>query len=90
MKNVQIPLTLFLELYGYVLLGNYQFHDDIVRQLEDKHRKVYNHLLYSTSKTAKSEEEREEARQKCLDEVGMKDSYRYSLSDYDSCVAHSC
>ena len=54
-----------------------KFHDDIVRQLEDKHRKVYNHLLYTTSKTAKSEEEREEARQKYLDEVGMKDSYRY-------------
>lgn len=53
MKNVQIPLILFLELYGYVVLGNYQFHDDIVRQLEDKHRKVYNHLLYTTSKTAK-------------------------------------
>lgn len=34
MKNVQIPLTLFLELYGYVVLGEYQFHDDIVRQLE--------------------------------------------------------
>ena len=47
MKNVQIPLTLFLELYGYVVLGEYQFHDDIVRQLEDKHRKVYNHLLYT-------------------------------------------
>ena len=77
MKNVQIPLTLFLKLYGYVVLGNYQFHDDIVRQLEDKHRKVYNNLLYTTSKTAKTEEEREEARQKYLDEVGMKDSYRY-------------
>ena len=77
MKNVQIPLTLFLKLYGYVVLGNYQFHDDIVRQLEDKHRKVYNHLLYTTSNTAKTEEEREEARQKYLDEVGMKDSYRY-------------
>ena len=77
MKNVQIPLTLFLKLYGYVVLGNYKFHDDIVRQLEDKHRKVNNHLLYTTSKTAKTEEEREEARQKYLDEVGMKDSYRY-------------
>ena len=77
MKNVQIPLTLFLKLYGYVVLGNYQFHDDIVRQLEDKHRKVYNYLLYTTSKTAKTEEEREEARQKYLDEVGMKNSYRY-------------
>ena len=77
MKNVQIPLTLFLELYGYVVLGEYQFHDDIVGQLEDKHRKVYNHLLYTTSKTAKSEDEREEARQKYLDEVGMKNSYRY-------------
>ena len=77
MKNVQIPLTLFLKLYGYVVLVNYQFHDDIVRQLGDKHRKVYNHLLYTTSKTAQTEEEREEARQKYLDEVGMKDSYRY-------------
>ena len=77
MKNVQIPLTLFLELYGYVVLGELKFHDDIVRQLEDKHRKVYNHLLYTTSKTAKSEEERKEARQKYLDEVGMKNSYRY-------------
>lgn len=77
MKNVQIPLKLFLELYGYVVLGEYQFHDDIVRQLEDKHRKVSNHLLYTTSKMAKSEEEREEARQKYLDEVGMKDSCRY-------------
>ena len=77
MKNVQIPLTLFLELYGYVVLGEYQFHDDIARQLEYKHRKVYNHLLYTTSKTAKSEEEREKARQKYLDEIGMKGSYRY-------------
>ena len=77
MKNVQIPLTLFLELYGYVVIGEYQFHDDIARQLEDKHRKVYNHLLYTTSKTAKSEEEREKARQKYLDEIGMKGSYRY-------------
>lgn len=77
MKNVQIPLTLFLKLYDYVVLGEYQFHDDIVRQLEEKHRKIYNHLLYTTSKTAKSEDEREEARLKYLDEVGMKNSYRY-------------
>ncbi|MDY4843946.1 MAG: hypothetical protein SO154_07730 [Prevotella sp.] len=56
---MQTPLKLFLELYGYVVLGEYQFHDDIVRQLEDKHRRVYNHLLYTTSKTSKSEEERE-------------------------------
>lgn len=77
MKNVQIPLTLFLKLYGYVVLDNYQFHDDIVRHLEDKYGKVYSHLLYTTNKTAKTEEEREEARQKYLDEVGMKDSYRY-------------
>ena len=44
MKNVQIPLTLFLELYGYVVLGEYQFHDDIVRQLEDKHVNVNTHM----------------------------------------------
>lgn len=77
MKSVQIPLTLFLKLYSYFMLSDYRHEDSIKEQLQKKHEKIYKHVLYTSSKTAKTEEEREDARQKYLDEVGMRESFRY-------------
>ena len=77
MKNVQISQELFIRL---VRLLVFEFDEDtnlIKKELEDKMEKLARHEIYSKSKTASSEEEKENARQDYLDMVGMHQDFRW-------------
>lgn len=78
-KNVQIPLKLFLSLVRYFLLDDRSETclKTILDGLEAKLDTMVKHELYTASKTAETEEEREEARKKYLDKIGMRDSFRW-------------
>lgn len=77
MKNVQIPFSLFFKLYGYFVYGNRKDEELIRQQLEEKYKKLCRHILYTSSKTSPTEEEREDAKKRYLDEVGVPESFRY-------------
>lgn len=73
MRNVQIPEDLFIDL---VKLHCLQIDDDALAErvrsgLQTKFDKVINHQLYTQSKTAPDEAEREKARREYLDRIGM-------------------
>lgn len=78
-KNVQIPLELLYDLFRVHLVGQ----DDkdtlerIQRALEGKLDAMVKHELYTTSKTAETPQEREQARQKYLDKVGIHKDFRW-------------
>lgn len=78
-KSVKIDLQTFIRLIRYFTLNDHsnELYEAIKRDIDHKADKLYRHELYSQSKTAESEQEREQARQKYLDEIGMKDSFRY-------------
>ena len=71
MKNVQIPQELFMKLLRYHLL------DDVKKGLEQKMNAMVERELYTKSKTAPSEEEREKARQEYLDRRGIQADFRW-------------
>ena len=71
MKNVQIPQELFMKLLRYHLL------DDVKKGLEQKMNAMVERELYTKSKTAPSEEEREKARQEYLDRWGIQADFRW-------------
>lgn len=78
-KTVKIDLQTFTRLMRYFSLEEHtdELYEEIKRDIDSKTDKLYRHELYSQSKTADSEQEREQARQKYLDEIGMRDSFRY-------------
>ena len=78
-KNVQISQELFLELVRYFCLDDASEtrYKAISDALETKLDKLAKHELYSASKTAETQEEREHARQQYLDKIGMRDSFRW-------------
>lgn len=71
MKNVQIPYDLFLALLQYHLMMDDDYEDEIRHGLEQKLEAMVRHELYAKYKTALTPEEREEARQRYLDERGI-------------------
>lgn len=77
MKNVQIPQELFMKLLRYHLIEDFSCEDDIKKGLEQKMDAMVERELYTKSKTAPSEEEREKARQEYLDRRGVPDSFRW-------------
>lgn len=77
MKKIQISEELFIKLVKYHLLDMPELQDEIARDLEQKLDAMKRHELYTQSKTADTEEKKEEARQKYLDEVGMLQSFRW-------------
>ena len=77
MKNIQISYDLFLKLLKYHYFEIYECEDDIKRELENKLNSVLKRKYYTDYKTAGSEEEREKARQKYLDEIGMHKDFRW-------------
>ena len=79
MKNVQIPYNLFLALLQYHLMMDDDYEDEIRHGLEQKLEAMVRHELYAKYKTALTPEEREEARQRYLDERGIPQSYRWIL-----------
>lgn len=76
-KNVQIPNELFLNLICYHLLDFTENEAEIRRGLERKLNAMCDRELYRKYKTAETEAEREEARQKYLDSKGIPESYRW-------------
>lgn len=78
-KNVQISRDLFLDLVRYFCLDDTsKTRSEAIRDaVETKLDKLVKHELYSTSKTALTEEERETARQQYLDHVGIHKDFRW-------------
>nr|WP_076779381.1 complexin-2 [Lachnoclostridium phocaeense] len=76
-KNVQIPFTLFRQLVSYHLLDDYSCSDEIRKGLEEKMDHLVNRQLYTQSKTAATEEEREKARKEYLDKKGIQENFRW-------------
>ena len=77
MKNVMVPEELFGKLLKYHLLDQEQEADDIRKGLEKKLDAMVNREVYSKSKTAPTEEEREKFRQEYLDRRGVPESFRW-------------
>ena len=70
MKSIQIKPSLFFMLYYYFTYGNIEYHDEIRIALLEKMQKMQCHRLYTLSKNAPTEEEREAAKQEYLELVG--------------------
>lgn len=77
LKMVEIPEGLFVELMKYHVLGIEDSLPKIKSGLEEKYEAMMKRELYTKSKTAKTQEEREEARQAYLDKVGMHRDFRW-------------
>ena len=78
-KNVQISLSLFMDLLDYFVLeiSEAEAYERIVDGLNQKIDKMIMHDLYEKYKTAPTEEEREAARQEYLDKRGVMDDFRW-------------
>ena len=76
-KSVQIPYELFFQLLQYFLMDNYDGEEIIRLGLEKKLDAMVNREVYSKSKTAPTEEEREKFRQEYLDRRGIPENFRW-------------
>ena len=77
MKNIQIPQELFMKLLRYHLLDDDSCTEDVKKGLEQKMNTMVERELYTKSKTAPTEEEREKARQEYLDTRGIQADFRW-------------
>ena len=77
MKQVQIPQELFVLLIHYHLMEDDSRVDEIRIGLEKKLDAMVNREVYSKSKTAPTEEEREKFRQEYLDRRGIPENFRW-------------
>lgn len=77
MKMVQIPESLFMALMKYHMLEMEECLPEIKSGLEGKLEAMVKRELYTKSKTAETEAEREEARKKYFDKVGMHRDFRW-------------
>ena len=77
LKMIQIPESLFVELMKYHVLGIEDSLPEIQKGLEQKYEAMMRRELYTKSKTAETEAEREEARKAYLDRVGMHRDFRW-------------
>lgn len=77
MKNVQISQELFMKLLRYHLIEDFSCEENIKKGLKQKMDAMVERELYTKSKTAPSEEEREKARQEYLDRRGVPDIFRW-------------
>lgn len=68
---VQIPESLFVELMKYHVFGLEEALPEIKIGLEQKNEVMMRRELYTKLKTDKTQAEREEARKKYLDKVGI-------------------
>ena len=77
MKNVQVPQQKFMKLLRYHLRDDDSCADDVKKGLEQKMNTMVERELYTKSKTAPTEEERENARQEYLDRRGIQADFRW-------------
>ena len=76
-KNVQIPFTLFRQLVSYHLMEDQSCSEEICKGLMEKVDRMATRQLYTKSKTAPTEKEREKSRQEYLDRRGIPESFRW-------------
>lgn len=76
-SQVQISKDLLLALFQYHLAGNEEHLPEIEKALMEKLDSMVKRQLYTTFKTAPTEEEREKVRQEYLDKCGMHKDYRW-------------
>lgn len=76
-RQVKISVVLFFMLYRFFVEGEEDQKNEIKCRLEAKMELMMKHHLYSQSKTADTEEEREKARKEYLDEVKISENFRY-------------
>lgn len=76
-KNIMISEELFLKIVKHHVFGLSGFEADIEKGLNEKLNTIEKRNLYTQSKTAATEEERERNRIKYLDAVGMRESFRH-------------
>ena len=77
LKMVQIPESFFVELMKYHVFGIEDSLPKIKNGLEQKYEALMRRELYTKSKTAETESEREEARKAYLDKVGIHRDFRW-------------
>ena len=77
MKSVNISVVLFFYLYDYFIYGERSNHDVITARRKEKMNRMQLRKLYSDSKTAETEADREAARKEYLDRVGVPEDFRY-------------
>lgn len=79
MANLQIPEELFLLLYKYHCLGlrDQDLQDLIRKGLEGKMDALVARSLYTESKAAATQEQRERARQEYLERKGIPAAWRW-------------
>ena len=75
MKNVQVPQQLFMKLLRYHLLDDDSCADDVKKGLEQKMNTMVERELYTKSKTAPTEEEREKSRQESFLRIPDRDLF---------------
>ena len=77
MKSVQISQELFMQLLRFHLVEDESCEREIKRELEKKLDGMVLRDLFGKSKTAPTQEEREQARQEYLDRRGVPESFRW-------------
>ena len=77
MKKVQISKELFFNLIRFHFAEMYEVEEDIKNELQKKLNSMVMREYYTTYKTAPTEQEREEARKKYLDEKGIHEDFRW-------------
>lgn len=77
MDKIQIDTALFVNLMRFHLGGEEFLQEDIQKALKAKIEAMSRRKLYSTYKTANTQEEREKARQEYLDEIGLREDWRW-------------
>ena len=76
-QKVQISKELFTALVKYHLLEMNEEQNLIKKELKEKLDLLVKRDIYTKYKTASTEEEKEEARQEYLDQVGMMQNFRW-------------
>ena len=77
MRNVQISQELFMQLLRFHLMEDESYEEEIKKRLEKKLDRMVMRDLFGKSKTAPTEEEREQARKEYLDSRGVPESFRW-------------
>ena len=79
MKQVQIDIDLFLDLYDYMRQQNDPVARDLSHKLSDKYERLLDHAYFTEYKRApRGSEDRERFRKIYLDRVGVQRSFRSS------------
>lgn len=76
-KQIQISQSLFIELINFFVLDIDVDCEKIKTELNNKLDAIAMRQLYTTYKTAPTDEEKENARQKYLDERGIHSDFRW-------------